>query len=99
MTLRNSAGQSKFSLLRRDYSNWLVYYMSYNNTVRTTYGYQNWIAHACSVIIVRRLTGSVAFFLFTRDYTRWLVSKLQLITIPTRQQSVVSEGRWGVRVA
>ena len=49
--------------------------MSYYNTVQTTYGYQNWIAHACSVIILRRLTGPFAFFLFTRDYTLWLVSK------------------------
>ena len=37
--------------------------------------------------------------LFTRDHTLWLVSKVHLITILTRQQSVVSEGRWGLRVA
>ena len=78
--------------------------MSYYNTVQTTYGYQNWIAHACSVIILRRLTGhlhSSSSHVITLSglFQNILVSKVHLMTIPTRQQSVVSEGRWGVRVA
>ena len=72
--------------------------MSSYNTVQTTYGHQNSIAHVCSVIIVRRLTGPLAFFLFARDHTLWLVSKVHLISIPTDNRqwwSVTGDGGGG----